>query len=388
MAAAALPSLAEDKKPATTAKEAAKLLPKRKLGKTGVEVSILNQGTVAQPSERHLNMMYAEGIRYIDTASSYSGGGSERAIAEWFGKTGYRKEFFLVTKDKPTTPQQWIEMVDRRLEALKTDYIDLLFIHNLGGRRYGGEASLAWLKEKEWSAVADKIRKSGKVKFLGFSTHCNIGLRTASLKAAADGTWVDVIMPALDLPLIREDKEFNKALDACHKAGVGLISMKECKDVGNVETVVPGFEAKGLNPFTATLTAVWSDERIASICSAMDNVKKLRENADAARKFKPLKEKELAAVHEMLRGIPRTYCSACDGRCRHAAGTQADLNAIARYVSYVEEGGQLHRARELFATLPPEARDWSGADLAAATKACKCHVDYARVMAVAEKMLA
>jgi len=83
------------------AKKAA-LRPKRVLGKTGVEVSMLNQGTWRAPDslDRLLRLGYAGGIRYIDTAKSY---GSEPGVAKWFEAmpAGTRKEYFLVTKDHP-----------------------------------------------------------------------------------------------------------------------------------------------------------------------------------------------------------------------------------------------------------------------------------------------
>ena len=48
-------------------------LPKRKLGKTGVEVTLLNHGTVGQPAGlgRLLRSAYLEGVRYFDTAEGY-----------------------------------------------------------------------------------------------------------------------------------------------------------------------------------------------------------------------------------------------------------------------------------------------------------------------------
>ena len=61
-------------------------------------------------------------------------------------------------------------MVDQRLEALGTDYIDLFFIHGLGDDHPLDEA-IEFVKSAEFKETADKIRKSGKAKFIGFSTH-------------------------------------------------------------------------------------------------------------------------------------------------------------------------------------------------------------------------
>ena len=129
-------------------------------------------------------------------------------------------------------------------------------------------------------------------------------------------------------------------------------------------------------------------ERFASACSHMDNLEILHENATAAKNFKPLSKEELTAVDTMLRRSERTFCVACDGSCRRAGKTRANLNTVARYVSYAEEDGRVCEARELLTALPPEARDWSGADLAAASRACKCQLNFGRIVTRAEELLA
>jgi predicted aldo/keto reductase-like oxidoreductase len=336
-------------------------------------------------------MMHSLGIRHIDTAKSYLKGASERAIGEWFQKSGHRKEHFLVTKHEVRDPAKWMDMIDERLEVLKTDYIDLFLLHGFGDSDFIGlEAARTCVVDKEWVQAADRIRKSGKCRFLGFSTHTKgIEERAGVLDAAAKGAWVDAILVATDPTSIRDNAVFNKALDACHKADIGLISMKECRGgVKTIEKIFPTFKEKGLSPYTAVLSAMWTDERFTAVCSHMDNLEKLRENATAAANFKPLSKDELSAVDTMLREGKRTLCLACDGSCGRAGNTRADLNTIARYVNYAEEDGRVYEARELLAALPPEARDWSGADLHAASCACKSNLDFAAIIAKAEHLLA
>jgi predicted aldo/keto reductase-like oxidoreductase len=367
------------------------VVPTRVLGKTGVKVSMLNLGTTRKPSKRMLNAMYAAGIRYIDTADCYVGGQIEPLLAEWMTKAGNRKEFFLVTKDHPKTPDEWITMLDRRLETLKTDYIDLFFIHMLGGGSRGGEPDADqkdWPKSKEWAAAAEKMKKSGKIKFAGFSTHVGFPLRAELLNNAATGGWVDALMTAYDPMLVRDNADFNKALDACHKAGIGLITMKQMRGAKEAPKFLPDFEKMGMTTFTAVLHAVWTDERIASICSDMPSIEIMKENVGAAKKFKPLDKKQMAAVIEMYGRTGKRFCNACDGSCRRAGGTTAALNDIVRYLSYYEMDGCRDEARRLFAALSPEERDWHHADLAAASHACHSKLDFAALLARAEEKLA
>ena len=80
------------------------------------------------------------------------------------------------------------------------------------------------VKSQEFKEAADAIRKSGKAKFVGFSTHHKD--RAQIIQAAAEGGIVDAIMLQYT-PWLDKDAPLNKALDACCKKGIGLISMKQ-----------------------------------------------------------------------------------------------------------------------------------------------------------------
>lgn len=364
------------------------LLPKRRLGRTGAEVSMLNQGTAAGPDDRILNTYYDSGGRYFDTADCYANGKSEKNIAAWLTKTGRRKEMFIVTKDHPRSPDQWVQMVDNRLEALQIDYIDLYFIHQLGDDEYVKDC-VDWPMDKAWAAAADKMKRAGKIRAAGFSTHTRpLSRRLALLHNAAKGDWVDAIMVAVDPKLIRHDKEVNAALDACVKRDIGLICMKEMRGLKTIDKVVPRFKELGLTGHAAVLTAVLTDERFASICSHMVNIKQVKENTTTAMNFKPLSEADLAAVDQMLDAMAKGFCAGCDGGCKIAGDTKAELSDIARYLSYYEEDGARAEARRLFHKLAPQARDWTGADLAAASQACVSKLDFAAILQRADAKLA
>ena len=109
-------------------------VPKRVLGKTGVEVTILNGGTARAPGalDRLLRFEYSRGVRFFDTAASY---GTEEAFKKWFAAMPeVRPQIFLATKDGVARPRDMIKRIDLRLEALGTDYIDLLYFHALSGK--------------------------------------------------------------------------------------------------------------------------------------------------------------------------------------------------------------------------------------------------------------
>ena len=280
-------------------------LPKRPLGRTGVQVSILSLGTWLSPGgERLLRSAWANGVRYVDTAKSY---GSEPMIARWMnGMPEVRKDLFLVTKDQPDTPQQFIGQLDQRLAALQTDYVDLIFLHALGDRNF--DLEMQWVMSPDFKQVADTIRKSGKAKFVGFSTHHP--QRALLLQAAAQGGFVDAIM-LQNNPWIAQDDSMNRALDACFKHGIGLISMKQVAgnmNLGAIGNAFPELTQQGLTPYQALLHAIWSDERFSSVCVSMRNTDQIRENAMAARLFQPVAQCQLDRLRDACIAAGPTMC--------------------------------------------------------------------------------
>ncbi len=360
------------------------LLTKRKLGKSGIEVSMLNIGTWRSSGvERLLRFAWANGVRYIDTAKSY---GTEPAVGRWFQQTPEaRKEVFLVTKDHPRTPRQLIDQLDQRLEALKTDYVDLIFIHALGDHDFATEVK--WPTSPEFKETADAIRKSGKAKLVGFSTHHP--RRPEILQAAAKGGFVDAIM-IQNNPLIAQQDDMNRALDACYKAGIGLISMKQVAGNMKLDEIVrqlPELKEQGLTPYQKLLHAIWTDERFSSCCVSMRNTDQIRENAEAARTFKPMTRAELDRLRDACIAAGPTMCSGCDGRCSVAAGTTAELGNLTRFYTYHEHHGYRGEARRLYSEMSDAARNWQGADLEAARQACPSQLDFARLLPMTDELL-
>lgn len=369
-------------------------IPKRRLGKTGVDVTLLEQGAIRGSSvDRVLRFSYQQGVRVFDTAKVY---GTEPYFKKWFDQAPeVRKEIFLVTKDMPKTPSQLLTMVDERLEALGTDYIDLLFIHGLGDE-HSLDDCVNMMKGKELRETADAIRKSGKARFIGFSSHHKD--RAPIMEAAAEGGSIDAIMLQYR-PWLDKDSALNKAIDSCWKKGIGLISMKQIagntfgdKPQGNilkdVERKVPMLKERNLTPFQGLLHAIWTDERISTVCVSMRNTDQIRLNVDAAKRFEPVKEADIRRLRDQAIAFGQTLCADCDGRCGVAAGTKAELGVLTRYLTYHQQLGDRREARRLYARLSSEARDWRGADLEAARAACPNRLDFATLLPKVDRHLA
>jgi len=358
-------------------------LPKRMFGKTGVEVTILNTGTlrVAGFMDRLLRLSFSQGVRFFDTAKVY---GTEPGFKKWFAEMPeVRKQIFLATKQPASRIGEVVKNIDQRLEALGTDYIDLLYYHGLG------RGQVDWARSPEMKKEIEAIKKTGKVRFVGFTTHDG-GAMADQLNAAAEGGFIDAIMLSY-APWLAKDSALNKAMDACFEKQIGLVAMKLFAGRGALRDVyakAPVLKERGLNPHQALLHAAWTDERLACVCTAMVNTDQVRQNVEAARQFKPLEMSQILELRDAVLAAGPMMCANCDGSCGRAGGTKARLGDLTRMLTYHEHHGARVMAREEYAGLTDEERDWHDADLEAAREACHSHLDFANLLPQVDKFLA
>lgn len=274
-------------------------LPTRRLGRSGAEVSILAVGGHMDILSTDLyEQLWGMGCRYFDQADCYKKGQAERDLGVWLARhPERRKEVFVTTKDHPKGgPRELIAMLDRRLEALQTDYVDLYFLHGINPGEYGPQ-SFEWPKSAEFKETIEAIKKSGKARLVGFS--CHDPQKTRYLQAAAEGGFVDAVLVAnspmwnpvasprggadMVMQRLEERDAFQRALDAAHKAGVGLISMKQLRQVHHMPQDIPELKAARLSTYQAVLLATWADERFSAACCAMETMEQFQQNVAAAR---------------------------------------------------------------------------------------------------------
>jgi len=387
VALAAAPSLFAQTAGAADGPKDAGALPRRQLGKEGPQVTMLCMGgMMAALSPDYIDIAWSMGIRYFDTADCYMKGQSEKIFAQWLAKyPERRKEIFLVSKDHPHKgPEQLLEMIDKRLAACGTTYLDAFYIHGLGPREYG-DASLNWPKSDAFKKTAEALKKSGKVKMVGFS--CHDGQLTDYLNAAAEGGFLDIIMLAFN-PFYPKDGPLDKAIGAAHKAGIGLVAMKTMRSTKDVPKRLPEFDKLGLTTHQAVLQSAWSDPRISVICNMIDNVDQMQNSTAAARSFKePLKLAHMELLKETILAGRRTMCTGCPSCEAFAKQTNFAFHDIARFVTYYEQDGN-SEARDYYQELAPQHRDASSMELAALRDGCLFKTDYPEIIRRAERYFA
>ena len=123
----------------------------------GVKMPMAGIGTfLLSPDEAEASVLSALscGYRLIDTANAYV---NEKAVGRAMRKSGLkREEIFLETKLWPAFYEQ-PDAVDKTLERLGTNYIDLLLIHQPAGNYVAGYRQM------------EKAYKEGKVRAIGLS---------------------------------------------------------------------------------------------------------------------------------------------------------------------------------------------------------------------------
>lgn len=148
----------------------------------GVLMPRFGLGTYLQPSddvcEQSCLAALKAGYRHIDTAHAYN---DERGVGRAVKESGIpREEIWITSKIWPTEygEGKTLEAIDKMLERLQTDYIDLLYIHQPVGDFVG-----AW-KDMEKAVAQGKVRTLGISNFDADSAAFNRLMREAAIKPA------------------------------------------------------------------------------------------------------------------------------------------------------------------------------------------------------------
>ncbi|MFZ2448653.1 MAG: aldo/keto reductase [Syntrophobacteraceae bacterium] len=360
-------------------------IPVRPFGKTGANVSILALGGMFDIPSNQLLLRQALkwGVTYWDTADCYEGGNSEAGIGQFLKKyPEVRKTIFLVSKSDRRDPKGMSELLDRSLQRMNTDYVDLYFIH--------GTSKIDELN-KDTRAWADKAKSQGRIKYFGFSTHSNM---EEQMSAAAKLGWIDGIMSTYNFRLMRTDK-MRAAVDACTKAGIGLTAMKtqgggQVSVESEAELDMAGkFLKRGFTDGQAKLKAVWENPVIASVCSQMPNMTLLMSNVAAALDRTKLDSADLGLMERFAAQTARGYCAGCTNICEPALAEAVPVGDIMRCLMYHNSYGDVDRARALFSGISPEIRDQvASLDYSRAESLCPQRLRIAQLMQRAAALLA
>jgi aryl-alcohol dehydrogenase-like predicted oxidoreductase len=206
------------------------VLPRRRLGRTGVAVTLLGVGgyhvgwTTERDAEEVIEAALAGGVRFFDTAESYQKGESERRYGRWLVPK-YRAHVFLMTKSTATTAADLRRHLDESRQRLQTDVIDLWQVHSLANPK-DVETRLA-------NGILDVLREakaSGKVRHLGFTGHANPEAHLRMLERIGG----EELFATCQMPINAVDPSYHsfirQVIPEAQKRGLALLAMKTLAD--------------------------------------------------------------------------------------------------------------------------------------------------------------
>jgi aryl-alcohol dehydrogenase-like predicted oxidoreductase len=198
----------------------------RRMGRSGLKISELCLGTMTfgrstdeAEARRMVDLGFAEGINFFDTANSYGGGQSEVMLGK--ALKGRRHQAVVATKftnpmgpgpnDSGMSRVHIMQAVDASLRRLETDYIDLYYVHHVDGQT----------PMEEMLRAMDDLVRQGKVRYPACSNYQAWRLATA-LGISAQHGWERFACYQPQYSLVVRDIE-QELIPLCQYHGLGVV---------------------------------------------------------------------------------------------------------------------------------------------------------------------
>jgi aryl-alcohol dehydrogenase-like predicted oxidoreductase len=292
-----------------------KAMPTRNLGKTGYKVGIFSLGgqaslekannfDVAVPIVEHALDM---GVNYIDTSSIY--GGPQRWSEQYVGKVmaKRRNEAFLATKTKERTRDGSMRMIEKSLELLQTDHVDLWQLHDVGTIF---DVNEIFAKGGAMEALLE-MQQQKVVRFLGITGH----YRPDALMECIQRHEFDTILMAMNAADPHHYSFNDQLLPLAVEKQMGIIGMKipgrgrilsswNPPPIEQQKKSWEGMTIQTSSPGTLTMREAMYytlSRPVSTVIIGCDSIAQLEENVQLARDFNPITDQratELVAKAE------------------------------------------------------------------------------------------
>jgi predicted aldo/keto reductase-like oxidoreductase len=265
-------------------------IPKRTLGRTGENVSIIGLGgyhlgmqSDGQESIRIIRSALDEGINFLDNCWDYNGGQSEIRMGQAL-RDGYRQKAFLMSKIDGRTKQAASQQLEESLRRLQTDHIDLLQFHEV---IRDNDPDRIFAKGGGMEAVLE-AKEQGKIRYIGFTGHKSPDIHLKMLNTAfAHGFTFDTVQMPLNVMDAHFESFEKKVLPVLVAHKIGVLGMKPMGDKiilkSKTATAIECLHYAMNLPTSVVITG----------CDSMDI---LHQALEAARTFKHLSSAEVASL--------------------------------------------------------------------------------------------
>ncbi len=290
-------------------------VPRRKLGKTDLELPVISVGTGAGQSPQVLLYAMKNGVNFIHTSVNYAGGKAVENVAKAIKS---KKDKFIIGLKITWAPDDDKAMA-AALKKLGVDSVDIAFfnIHNADE-----------VKKDKYRKAAEKWKKEGKFKYIGLTTHKQM---KKCMEIALKQGFYDALMPSYNLTM---EKECADVFKQAEKQGVGIILMKTQRQMNK------DVYAKSVAKYLST-PAVTTINKTLKTFADIDNM-------ITAANLK-LSKKEDAKIKEIAAIAMTGHCAMC-GKCSENCPqgiAVADIVRCADY--YMADNDYFDIARETYA---------------------------------------
>ena len=269
-------------------------IPKRRLGKTGVDASILGLGgegvlrTFGNEKEADalINRAVDLGITYFESARAYSG--SEA----YYGKSlkGRRKDIFLASKSHARDKKEARGHLHETLRNMKTDHLDLWQVHDV---RTKEDTDVIFGVDGAYEAFAE-AKEKGLVRFIGITGHHDPSIIRKCIEQYDFDTVLIPVNPAE--PHYRSF--IKEVVPAANERGMAIIGMKVY--LRGLAVKLPGFDS--IRPFYRFALS----QQISTAVIGCDDIEQLEENVRFAGSFMPMQEQEMKDLVEAVAPYARS----------------------------------------------------------------------------------
>lgn len=262
-----------------------------------------------------IKVFFDNGFTYFDTAHGYLGGKSEIAIKDCLTSKYPRESYQLTNKLTGgyfNSQEEIIPLFEKQLEACGVTYFDYYLMH--------AQNEDVFKKFKQCKAYETSIEllKQGRIKHFGISFHDKAEVLEQILKEYPEIEVVQIQFNYLDYN--SSSVEGRKCYEVARKYNKDVLIMEPVK--GGALINLPSDAQKVLDELKGGSNASYairfaaSFEGVTMVLSGMSNMDHMNDNVSFMKDFKPLSEKEFAAVYKVCDIFNRQNLIACTG-CRY-----------------------------------------------------------------------
>ena len=344
---------------------------RRPLGRTGLVLPVVSFGVMRADNPGLIRAAIKEGIVHFDTAHGYQRGSNEEMLGQVLSEYP-RESFVIATKVKYDGPEDFRGKFLLSLQRLKMDYVDILYVHSLTSRDE--------VLDKEILEVIREVKKTGRAKHLGVSTHKN---EPEVIRAAIESGVYEVVLTAINF---RQDHiaDVKAAVAEAGKAGIGIVAMKTMAGAY--------FDKDRTDPIDCKAALKWvlQDENIGTSIPGITTFDALAQNAAVNTDLKLTAEETAGLRLEKTQGgLYCNGCEVCTGSCRRSL----PIPELMRSYMYTYGYNNAIMGRDLIASLGTGLNPCTGCDTCTAQCVKAFNVrdriaDVSRLAAMPEELLA